>query len=101
MESSVEHFFIKSELSIVSYFHRHFYWWLACPQRTSPTSSRLSPCTGEQLEPEMRLFRYANNLWANDMKCPAKVVLSEKDDIVPVAAVHEYLLPTNVTAQNS
>lgn len=26
IESSVEHYFVKSELSIVSYFHRHFYW---------------------------------------------------------------------------
>jgi len=41
IESSVEHYFVKSELSIVSYFHRHFYWYmnnlwvndLSCPTK--------------------------------------------------------------------
>jgi len=26
-QADLEHYFIKSELSIVSYFHRHFYWY--------------------------------------------------------------------------
>ena len=59
--SAVEHYFIKSEHSIVCYFHRHFFW-----QENALWASDLSGC-------------------------PTNVVLSSDDAIVPVDKVQAYL----------
>ena len=41
--SAVEHYFIKSEHSIVSYFHRHFFWQ-ACMHASTIVYASMHPC---------------------------------------------------------
>jgi len=62
--SAVEHYFIKSEHSIVSYFHRHFFW--------------------------QDILLWAKDV----AHCSTHVVLSREDAIVPVESVQRYLRHT-------
>jgi len=66
--SAVEHYFIKSEHSIVHFFHHHFVWW--------------------------QNVLWAHDL----RQFPTEVVLSRRDAIVPVEQVSRYLRRAKVPA---
>lgn len=96
----VEHYFIKSEHSIVSFFHRGH---LPTTPRISPDLPRTTP----DLPPFHALRRpslmvsylfiivlaaghfywFANILWAHDLHAPSAVIMADNDGIVPVAEV--------------